>query len=296
MASEDWTDLARLFRDVLSRYSDFHHFSVELPTPMEVPERVAGESPEAALERAGKRIRSNPVLQIYMSMISNMLYWPFIGEWCFPRQAQFFYGGSNDPSVFVGRRQTFARLARTGVVLASESGLINEPLPPDRGPTIYQANAWNAMWMNVVYQQARQRKPGSLLRVDECSDWEGRKLPDGVVVANLSVGVILASALAAEQLAQTLKNQILKTHSTGSSSGGAEAAPKPVKLTGRQEIILVAVATLAHSGPGPWRGKKISKAAQLGDDSRVRADLSGLCKLVQSQATCCVRRSSCSQP
>jgi hypothetical protein len=52
-----------------------------------------------------------------------------------------------------------------------------------------------------------------------------------------------------------------------------------VRLTDRQELILVAINELAKTNPGPWRGKLIAERAQLDYDSRVRDDLSDLKKL-----------------
>ena len=64
---------------------------------------------------------------------------------------------------------------------------------------------------------------------------------------------------------------------TPGPSTGANAVP--IKLTDRQELILAAMDALGRSAPGPWRGRKVAGQATLDYDSRLRTELSNLCKL-----------------
>src|SRR5262249_47434231 len=55
---------------------------------------------------------------------------------------------------------------------------------------------------NLIYRLARERRPGTSLRVLEETAWDGREIPAGMRVASLPCGVFLASAYAAEHLAR----------------------------------------------------------------------------------------------
>jgi hypothetical protein len=65
----------------------------------------------------------------------------------------------------------------------------------------------------------------------------------------------------------------------GLPAGESGATVNPIRITGRQELLLDALGTLARSSPGPWRGRVITSQAQLDYDPRTRTDLSTLSKL-----------------
>jgi hypothetical protein len=188
MASEAWPELARLFRDESARCPDLRHAVVRLPADA-TGDPIRWDYLPLGLTTT---IPGDPIVQK----------WVVTATWPEPGHAQVFYGVAGETNSPAWRR--FAGLARIGVVLAVESGVIVPALAPDPDPArpVPEDVHFAGTWMNLVYRLARERRPGSLLRVQESSHRYGPKLPDGMNIAELPIGVFTASAYAAEQLAQ----------------------------------------------------------------------------------------------
>jgi hypothetical protein len=180
-------DLDRGFREAFARYPDLWHLVIKFPKDCESPDNPADQRARClAWVLAGdSRFEGPTILVPWEEQLG---------------QQQIFYGESAAWEGPCGRR--FVSLARVGVTLASESGLISPTPPPDRGGAGIERFHWPATWMNIVYRRAREQRPNSRLWVVESSSWNGHDLPEGMRVAELSSGVFIASAYAAELLAR----------------------------------------------------------------------------------------------
>jgi hypothetical protein len=197
-----WADLARRFRKESEWYPDLRHAVVKLPT---------------STARSTRWDQPNPVISSCDAFFCSALAWRWVASapGPAPGHEQVFYGDtgySRAPS-----RRRLADLARIGVELASESGVISPTPPPDPNWTDVD---WAGTWMNLVYRLARQR-PGPLFRVREASHWRGRPLPGGMSVAELPLGIFEVSAFAAGLLAE----------SAGAGGSEPEFAPDPTPTT-----------------------------------------------------------------
>jgi hypothetical protein len=107
--------------------------------------------------------------------------------------------GSIERHVFHGRDadpdspawKALLPLARRGVQLAAQHGMIPPPAPPagKRARDWY----WIKTWMNLVHEEIRKRRPEWITEVSS---------PDGVTCSALQVPIFAASAYVAERLAE----------------------------------------------------------------------------------------------
>jgi hypothetical protein len=197
-----WAGLARLFREESARYPDLRHVLIDLPEAVEIPDNVEAEADRARKARNARRAHLDDAFAMAASIAGDTHHFRFPHRVSLPDRAQehVFHG---DPGGLDSRSwRPFVDLARVGVELATSTGVIDSTPLPDPLSSTSQAWHWAGTWMNLVYRLARERRPGSLLHVQEWSTWKGKTIPKGMTVASLAMSVFIASAYAAEQLAR----------------------------------------------------------------------------------------------
>jgi hypothetical protein len=181
--ADTWAELARRFREESVRYPNLHHLLIEYPECHEVPDDSANRKAKKAATERFKRLSpaiglaSLVALDPRFRQGQRRLMWHHLGQ-----EHIFFEEPSRDAAP--GWRP-LVKLARRSIKLMSN--------PPDQ-----EADDWPGRWMSLVYKLARERRPDW---IEEWSDRKRRPLPKGMRIAELSDGVFIISAYAAELLA-----------------------------------------------------------------------------------------------
>lgn len=201
-----WRDLSREFRKESNCCGALRHVVVYAPKLEGDPNGLEGEDQDDLQRRVFEWVSSSPHAPIAKLIEEDLRFQPMNPQVIVPDEGEwhFFYGfPPEEVPAWSSCWQKLALLSRQGVRLASRAGLVTGIPSTDEGPVIQYPKQWAGSWMSLVYRVARERRPDSLLHVRDTNTWSLRPLPEGVTLSGLDTGVFLASAYAAELLAES---------------------------------------------------------------------------------------------